>query len=246
LTILVAHEMGHYLNCRKYGIPATLPHLIPAPPFIPPPFFIPLNLFGTFGAVIKIKSTFYSRRQLFDVGIGGPLAGFLLAAPVLFVGLSLSREFAYEPSSALVMVFGESLLFKLGVALFFSGDPAHLNLHPIGWAAWFGLLATSLNLLPLGQLDGGHVVYSIFGPRCHRIISFATLALLAVLGIFYWLGYLVFGAVITIVGFRHPPVVDDSIRLRGGRLVLAALALLVLVLTFVPAPVDFVESVRRL
>jgi hypothetical protein len=89
-------------------------------------------------------------------------------------------------------------------------------------------------------------VYSIFGPRCHRIISFATLALLAVLGIFYWLGYLVFGAVITIVGFRHPPVVDDSIRLRGGRLVLAALALLVLVLTFVPAPVDFVESVRRL
>jgi membrane-associated protease RseP (regulator of RpoE activity) len=240
LTILLAHEMGHYLACRYYGINATLPYVLPAPP--------PLMPFGTFGAVIRIKSMFGDRRQLFDVGIAGPLAGFVFILPALAVGLKLSTE--YESIDALesFLEFGEPLLFQWAVGLFFEGEGVYLRLHPIGWAAWFGMLATSLNLLPIGQLDGGHIAYSLFGARGHRTVSYMTFIGLVLLSLFSWpmLGYLIFALVLLIMRFRHPPPLFDGPALGRGRTLLAIGGLVVFILTFIPVPVQFVERVGSL
>ena len=166
LIILLAHEMGHYLTCRYYGIDATLPYLIPAPPPFP---------FGTFGAVIKIRSQFPNKRQLFDVGIAGPVGGFIFIIPALIVGLQLSKPFIFTGSAEGTYELGEPLIFAVAAMLFFPGEAgASISLHPIGLAAWFGMLATSINLLPIGQLDGGHMVYGLFGARAHRIISLVS------------------------------------------------------------------------
>jgi membrane-associated protease RseP (regulator of RpoE activity) len=238
VTILLSHELGHYLTCRRYGIYATLPHFIPIP--------WPLSPFGTFGALIKIKSMFGSARQLFDVGIAGPLAGFVFIIPALIVGLAKAEPFHPSADSSFVFYFGEPLLFKLAKPLFFPGGSGEIVLHPIGMAAWFGMLATSLNLLPVGQLDGGHIVYALFGPRGHRIISIVTLAALAFLGIEFWTGYLVFGALAFLIGFRHPPTLSDQTPLGARRIVLAVVALIVLVLTFMPIPVEFFEDLSGL
>lgn len=241
LAILLAHEMGHYLMCRYYGIRATLPYVIPAPP--------PFNPFGTFGAVIKIKSAFANRRQLFDVGIAGPLAGFVLIIPALVIGIRKSKVFVFSDPLSETLEFGEPLLFRLAAILFFPGDPdASISLHPIGWAAWFGMLATSLNLLPIGQLDGGHVVYSIFGTRGHRIASFVTFASLVILSLFSWpmLGYLVFAFLILFLGFRHPRPMTEFQQVDRGRILIALIGLIVFILTFIPIPIRLVEHVARL
>lgn len=234
LAILLAHETGHYLACRYYRIDATLPHLIPAPPF-----FV---LFGTFGAVIKIKSLFRDRRQLFDVGVAGPLAGFVVVLPALILGLRLSTQFEANEVTGMRLEFGEPLLFWLFAKLFFSGDSGLINLHPIGWAAWFGMLATSLNLLPIGQLDGGHIVYSIFGRQGHRIASLTTFAGLVLLSFASWpmLGYLLFALILLLLRFRHPPPYIDLPSLDKKRLRLALVSLAVFVLTFIPVPVRVV------
>lgn len=237
LAILLAHEMGHYLTCRFYGIQATLPYVIPAPP--------PIMPFGTFGAVIKIKSLFRDRNQLFDVGLAGPVAGFVLIIPALIMGLSFSREEPMPSEISFMIEFGEPLLFQLGSYFYFgSSEQILLHLHPVGWAAWFGMLATSLNLLPVGQLDGGHVVYALFGPRVHRFVSYATFASLIGLSFYSWpvLGYLVFALILVFIGFRHPrPYVDYPIRGRG-RIVAAVLGLIIFILTFIPVPVRIIED----
>jgi membrane-associated protease RseP (regulator of RpoE activity) len=238
LVILVAHELGHYLTCVRYGIRATLPHLIPVPP--------PISPFGTFGAVIRIKSLFENTRQLFDVGIAGPLAGFVFILPALAFGLVYSHEFVTEASSGIYFNFGEPLLLKLASHFLLPNTNADITLHPVGWAAWFGMLATSLNLLPVGQLDGGHIVYAVLGKRAHRIVSFATLGVLLVLGVTLWLGYLLFGGLVFFLGFRHPPTAYDYPQLGRGRILLAILALVVLILTFIPVPIDIVEYTNRL
>lgn len=234
LAILLAHETGHYLACRYYGINATLPHLIPAPPFVVP--------FGTFGAVIKIKSMFGDCRQLFDVGVAGPLAGFAVVLPALILGLRLSTQFAPVDIEGPRLEFGEPLLFRIFAELFFAGDPSLINLHPIGWAAWFGMLATSLNLLPIGQLDGGHVVYSIFGQKAHRAVSFATFAALVTLSFASWpmLGYLLFAVILLILRFRHPPPYIDNPVLDRSRRTLAIIGLVIFLLTFIPIPVQVI------
>ena len=235
LTILLAHEMGHYLACRYYGINATLPYVLPAPP--------PLMPFGTFGAVIRIKSMFENRRQLFDVGIAGPLAGFVFILPVLAVGVKLSTEYTAINELDSFLEFGEPLLFQWAVALFYEGEGAYLRLHPIGWAAWFGMLATSLNLLPIGQLDGGHIVYSLFGSRGHRKVSYLTFAGLVLLSLASWpmLGYLIFALVLLLMRFRHPPPLFPGAEVGRGRVLLAVVGLVVFLLTFIPVPVQFVE-----
>ncbi len=238
LVILVAHELGHYLTCVRYGIRATLPHLIPVPP--------PVSPFGTFGAVIKIKSFFENRQQLFDVGIAGPLAGFLFILPALAFGLVYSREFVVEGASGAYFNFGEPLLLKIASHLFLPNTNADITLHPVGWAAWFGMLATSLNLLPIGQLDGGHIVYAVLGKRGHRIVSFVTLGGLIVLGVTLWLGYLLFGVVVFFLGFRHPPTAYSYPPIGAKRILLAILALIILILTFIPVPIDIVEYTNRL
>jgi membrane-associated protease RseP (regulator of RpoE activity) len=239
LAILLAHELGHYLTCRRYGIHATLPHFIPIPP--------PLSPFGTFGAIIKIKSLFQNTRQLFDVGIAGPLAGFVFIVPALIIGMAYSREFQVGPETGVFLEFGEPLLLRLTGALLLPDSSGTITLHPIGWAAWFGMLATSLNLLPIGQLDGGHIVYAIFGPRAHRIVSYAALGgLVALAFVTQWYGYLLFGSLIFLLGFRHPPTSNDFAPLGARRLVLALAALIVLILTFMPVPVQLVTDVQSL
>lgn len=240
LLILLAHEMGHYLTCRYYGIRATLPYVIPAPPPIVP--------FGTFGAVIKIKSLFRDRRQLFDVGIAGPLAGFIVIIPALVVGLLASTEYQVVDDLGPTLEFGEPLLFQFMANWVFSGETLNINLHPIGWAAWFGMLATSLNLLPIGQLDGGHVVYSIFGERGHRIVSYVTFISLILLSLYAWpmAGYLVFAVLLLFLGFRHPRPFLDAPILTPERYLVALAGLIIFTLTFIPVPVRLVEHVGSL
>ncbi len=241
LAFLLAHEMGHYLACRHYGIRATLPYLLPAPPLLVP--------FGTFGAVIRIKSVFLNRRQLFDVGIAGPLAGFVVILPILVIGTLLSVDYVPPEEPGLTLVVGEPLLFQISARLFFQGSGPDINLHPVGWAAWFGMLATSLNLLPIGQLDGGHVVYALFGERGHRLISIGVFVGLVVLGLLAWpmLTYLLFAVVVLVVmRFRHPPPLLPEATLDRGRIRLAAVGAAVFILTFIPVPVRLVEHVGRL
>ena len=234
LAILLAHELGHYLTCRYYGIRATLPYAIPAP--IPFPF-------GTLGAVIRIKSPFRDRRQLFDVGIAGPLAGFVLIVPALIIGLGYSTDFTPPGPGGTTYEFGEPLLFRLAAEFFVpAGEDWNINLHPIGWAAWFGMLATGMNLLPIGQLDGGHVVYALLGRRGHRTVSYAALGGLVALGIWCFFGYLCFAVILVFMGLRHPAPSIQTGPLDRRRVLAAVAGLLLLILTFIPTPVRVIEA----
>lgn len=227
MGILLAHEMGHYLYCRRYGVYATLPFFIPAP-----------TLVGTLGAFIRIRSRIRSRDALFDIGIGGPIAGFVVALPLMFVGLLLSRTSAAPPDQDLQ--FGFPLIFHLGRSLAGACTGRllppldQLSLHPIAIAAWVGMFATSLNLLPGGQLDGGHLVFA-FKPRVHKSVSWiATVALLP-LGYFYWAGWFLWALLLFLSGLRHPVVPPWPGLSKSRRLLFLAAAVL-LVLTLMPAP----------
>jgi membrane-associated protease RseP (regulator of RpoE activity) len=231
LFILFCHEMGHYVACRIYGIAST------------PPFFLPVPLnFGTFGAFIRIKAPIYSKRQLFDVGIAGPIAGFVALIPFLLYGIAHSQPVPLSSGGqgATILVIGHSLVLDL-VTRLFHGPLAPgmvLNLHPTALAAWLGLFATSLNLLPLGQLDGGHILYAALG-RAQRRAALPLWLALAVLG-YFWRGWLLWCVIVLVIGLYHPPVYDESEPLDGKRRALAWVALLMLVLCFMPAPIDFV------
>ncbi len=232
LIILAAHEFGHYFACRYYKIRATLPYFIPAPPLFTP--------FGTFGAVIKIKEPIYSRRALFDIGIAGPLAGFVFALPASFIGLYFAE--ATPPLTTGGVQFHDPLLFMLINKIF--GLPQWILWNPVYWAAWGTLLVTALNLFPVGQLDGGHVLYAIAGQKIHKAISIAVTVALASLAIVsVWLydspTWLIWSIVLLILlRVGHPPVVDQS-PLGRGRLILAIVALLVFLLCFMPFPITF-------
>lgn len=234
LSILLAHEMGHFMACRYYGIRCTYPHVIPAPPLLTP--------FGTFGAVIVIKSNFLNRRQVFDVAIAGPIAGFAFLIPALAVGLRLSQLFIPGSEGTGFIEFGEPLLLEIFARGFFPfEDLTKIELHPIGFAAWFGMLATAMNLLPAGQMDGGHIVYAMGGPKVHRWVSLATLATLSVLGVLVWSGYLLFGLIVVFLAFRHPHPLIDYGGIGAGRKILAVVAVLIFILTFTLIPVRFVD-----
>jgi membrane-associated protease RseP (regulator of RpoE activity) len=227
MTILLAHEMGHFLWCEKYGINATLPFFIPAP-----------TLIGTMGAFIRIKSPIRTRRALFDIGVAGPIAGFVVAIPVLLLGLALSRPLAPMMGRENIDI-GFPLIFRLGHWLLPAGHGQavplwHLALHPIAVAAWAGMFATSLNLLPGGQLDGGHILYAV-APRAHRWVTSVTVGVLAMLSVF-WIGWLVWAVLLGVTGWRHPPVAPWP-ELDRGRWVLTLVVLALLVLTFLPAPI---------
>lgn len=231
LTILMAHEMGHYLACRYYGVRATLPFFIPAPP---------LFLAGTFGAFIKMKSPIPSRRALFDIGLAGPLAGFVALLPIAFGGL-LTLQAAPQQGAGPGVVFNDPLLFQI-IAKLTSTDLAVASPNPFYMAAWIGLLVTSLNLMPVGQLDGGHGTFSVFGQRAHKLIgrfAFITVAVMSVLG-FIWHGspsgflYTILLAVMLKV--RHPAP-EQMEPLGTTRIVVAIITLLVFALSFVPFPI---------
>ena len=228
MTILLSHEMGHYLTCRYYGISASLPYFIPAPTIV-----------GTMGAFIRIRSPILHRSALLDVGVAGPIAGFVLAIPALMIALGHSRFVTLNPSES-TFGFGEPLIFKLIAALMGKTPPAGMDLylHPIGFAAWFGFFATALNLIPVGQLDGGHIAYALFG-RFHKKISQGFVFSLITLGIFYWQGWLLWTTVLLFIGLRHPVTLDDSLPLSRRHIWLGWIALAMFVLCFTPMPFYF-------
>ena len=237
LAILGAHEFGHYYACRYYRVDASLPYFLPAP----------LPLTGTLGAFIRIRQIIPTKRELFDIGIAGPIAGFVVAVPVLLVGMSLSRLTALPPDTSGFVELGEPLLFK-AVAWLFWGTPPEgysINMHPMAFAAWFGLLATALNLFPIGQLDGGHISYAVLG-RKSTLVTLATVV--ALIGLTFvstsWLVWTVLTVVMLVAfGPRHPKTFDEHVPLDRGRKLLALFALLMFVLCFTPAPIEPLDLV---
>jgi membrane-associated protease RseP (regulator of RpoE activity) len=224
MGILLAHELGHFFACRHYHINATYPYFIPAP-----------TLIGTLGAFIRIRSPIFNRRALFDMALAGPLVGFLIAVPALTMAILFSKVIpAGDASSALI--FGQPLIERLLELGLRPGIPhTHLLLHPVGRAAWVGLFATALNLLPAGQLDGGHILYAVAG-HWHRRTSFAVAFLLVPLAVKFWAGWIVWAVLLLAIGFRHPPLIDRWQPLDRKRRVLAGVALGIFVLCFMPAP----------
>jgi membrane-associated protease RseP (regulator of RpoE activity) len=234
LAILGAHEMGHYLACRYYDVDCTLPYFLPFPL---------VSISGTLGAVIKIRQTFPSRKALFDIGIAGPIAGFVVLVPVLVIAVQYSTLVHSAPPSPGTLYFGEPLLFKIVTWLKFGSvpDDIQLNLHPIGFAAWFGMLATAWNLLPFGQLDGGHLTYATLGDRS-RFVSLATVTG-AVVMCFVSANWVVMTlmmlAMLYFLGPRHPRVYDEQEPLGAARYALAIFAVVMFALCFTPVPLKF-------
>jgi len=224
MGILLAHELGHYLVARKNGVNVTLPYFIPAPSFI-----------GTFGAFIKMRSPARDRRMLMDIGAAGPLVGVVVSIPILILGLSLSE--VKEIEGQVGTNLGDSLLLWL-ISRWVVGEipPGHdVIINPVGFAGWIGLLVTSLNLLPIGQLDGGHVVYALVGEKQKKISKIVFVGLLA-LGIFGWEGWFVWALLLWIMGFRHPPPIEWWVPLDWKRKVVGWITLAVFALTFTPVP----------
>jgi membrane-associated protease RseP (regulator of RpoE activity) len=230
LLILLCHEFGHYFMARKHGVEATLPYFIPAP-----------SLIGTFGAVIKMRSPLYSKRSLLDIGAAGPLAGVVIAIPASVIGLQLSE---IRPVSGMQggISLGSSLLFSLLSRLSVGALPENTDilLHPMAFAGWIGLLVTMLNLLPVGQLDGGHVAYALLGRFWHRVGAYLVLPVLFILGVTAWQGWLIWCVLLLfLIGTKHPPTIDDHVPLDGRRKVIGWCALALFVLTFTPVPFAF-------
>jgi membrane-associated protease RseP (regulator of RpoE activity) len=241
LAILGAHELGHYYACRYYGVDASLPYFLPAP----------LPLTGTLGAFIRIRQPIPTKRQLFDIGIAGPIAGFLVAVPVLLLGMSLSRVVPIPPDFQGVEL-GEPLLFQ-AVAWLRWGNPPEgysINMHPMAFAAWFGLLATALNLFPIGQLDGGHISYAVLGRKSTIVTVAMVLCLIALTFVSSsWTVWTMLTiGMLLIFGPRHPRTIDEDVPLDRSRLLLALFALIMFILCFTPAPIeplDLVNSATR-
>jgi membrane-associated protease RseP (regulator of RpoE activity) len=225
LLILLVHEMGHFLVARRYRVDVSLPYFLPAP-----------NMLGTFGAVIRMRSPIADRRALLMIGAAGPIAGFLVAVPAVIWGVATSEVCAVADGRGLIL--GESLLFSwirqgwhgpLG-----PGDC--LQLSGMADAAWAGLLLTGLNLLPLGQLDGGHIAYALLGRRI-RWLTLPLVALLLAMAVIFWPGWAVICVLVLLFGFRHPPVSDMTLPLGRTHLAVALLALFILVLCLTPVPI---------
>lgn len=228
LGILLIHEFGHYFACRWHGIRCTLPWVLPAP-----------TLSGTAGAVIKIQTRIPHRNALMDVGVYGPLAGYVASAVAVAVGLGLSVPASADAPPALIRFGAEPLTIRLVHALMARWDPSlprfdNLAPHPVLVAGWIGLFITSLNLIPGGQLDGGHILYAL-SPKLHRVLTNALPLALFVAGAVLWIGWILWGAFLLLPAMRHPSVGQER-RLTRGRVVLGVIGLVVLVLTFTPTP----------
>lgn len=228
LFILTTHELGHYLLSKIHRVPASLPLFIPGPP----------HFIGTFGAIIRMRGPILSRRALFDIGVAGPLAGFVVAVVVLIVGLHLST--VVDRTATFGLQLGEPLLLQFMSWLVIGPlqPEANVVLHPIGFAAWFGLFVTSLNLLPIGQLDGGHVAYALWG-RQQRTMALACLPILLILGFYGWSGWFLWAFMAGLWGVGHPPVMDPQVPLGRNRTIVGWIAFTVFVITFAPVPFSF-------
>ena len=227
LAILLAHELGHYLTCRHYKVRASLPYFLPGIPIL-----------GTFGAFIRIRDRIPDRKALFDIGVAGPLAGFVVALPVFLYGMSHSRILPLDAAGDPDFFLGFPLLFSLATPLFFSHIPdgSVLSMSPYLSAAWVGMLATSLNLLPAGQLDGGHICYAV-SRRFHAAMSRTTLVGVILLGALHR-AWLVWAVILLFLGDRHPPLLNESEPLSPLRRSIALLALLIFLLSFMAVPIQ--------
>jgi membrane-associated protease RseP (regulator of RpoE activity) len=238
LAILGSHEAGHYVACRRYRIDASLPYFLP----------VPLPLSGTAGAIIRIRDQITTKRALFDIGVAGPIAGFVVLVPVLFAGIAMSRVIPMPPVLQ-ADELGEPLLFRLAVWAVWGNIPSglSLNMHPLAFAAWLGMLVTAVNLVPIGQFDGGHVAYSLFGRKA-RWITLGALGGAVALSFYSvnWILWTVIAAVLLYkFGWEHPPVWDEHVPLDRGRVMVAIFAIIMFALCFTPAlisPLDLVGT----
>jgi membrane-associated protease RseP (regulator of RpoE activity) len=230
ITILGCHEFGHYFASQKNKVRATLPFFIPAPPVF---------IAGTFGAFMHIKDPIPNRRVLLEIGVAGPIAGFIVAIPTLMIGLYLS-EVSYVPVF-LGVSYGSSIVLTLFSEWILGVNPVspniNIHLHPMAFAGWIGMFLTGLNLLPIGQLDGGHIVYSLFNKK-YRAIWMTFFICLWPLG-WYWNGWWFWAGLIGLFGFKSAPVLDEELPLEKKHIVLGYIAVIIFILTFVPVPFDF-------
>ena len=232
LAILGAHEMGHYLTCRYYNVDTSLPYFLPAP--------IPLT--GTLGAFIRIRQPIPTKQQLFDIGIAGPIAGFVIAIPVLLLGIGMSRATEIPVGADNLIELGEPLLFQFVIWLEWGTlPPGHsINMHPMAFAAWFGLLATALNLFPIGQLDGGHISYTVLGRRSSALtllMVFCLIGLSFVSSSWAIWTFITIGMLLAF-GLHHPRTTDEDVPLDRNRMYLAVFALVMFILCFTPSPIQ--------
>jgi membrane-associated protease RseP (regulator of RpoE activity) len=224
MAILLTHEMGHYLTSRYHGVGATLPYFIPAP-----------SIIGTFGAFIRMTTPILNKRALLDIGASGPIAGFVVAIGAVAVGLHYST--VVETPTLEGLKLGSPLIFSLISGLMIGPVPegSDVLLHPVAFAGWIGMFVTALNLIPSGQLDGGHVVYAVLGPR-HRIISLAMIPILILMGMYGWPGWYLWAFLPLIFGINHPPVLDSESPLDLTRQIIGWTSLAIFILTFTPTP----------
>jgi membrane-associated protease RseP (regulator of RpoE activity) len=232
ILILLFHEMGHYFAARYYGVPATLPYFIP----------FPLAIFGTFGAVIKMQGIIPNRRALFDIGIMGPAMGLVVALPATVIGISMSRIVQVDQLPSGTMGLGDSILFSF-IAEWIHGPlpKGHdLLLHPIGFAGWAGLFVTALNLLPMGQLDGGHIIYALFRQKSvfvYRLVFFSLAAFTIIARQPQWIFFL--ALTYFLIRLKHPPTMDEEVPIGPSRFAFGIAAMLFFAITFPPNPLHF-------
>jgi membrane-associated protease RseP (regulator of RpoE activity) len=227
MGILLSHELSHFFASKKHHTSATLPYFIPAP----------ITLIGTFGAFIKMKSPIVTRKALIDIGASGPIAGFLLSLLASVIGLSYSTVVPLSNANEGVLTLGDSMLFSFLSRLVVGTvpDSHEILLHPVAFAGWIGFFVTSLNLIPIGQLDGGHVAYAFLRER-HRIVSLVLAGLLISFGLIFWEGWAFWGFLMVLLGLRHPPVIHWEVSLDIRRRLVGLITFIIFLITFIPSP----------
>jgi len=225
MLILLCHELSHYIASRKHHVKATLPYFIPAP-----------TLIGTFGAFIKMKSPITTREALIDIGASGPIAGFIISLIAAIIGLPLSKIVITKGLEG-GLVLGDSILFSLLSRLILGEIPESYDvlLHPVAFAGWIGFFVTALNLIPVGQLDGGHIAYALLGEK-HKNMSKVLVLFLLILGFLFWEGWIIWAILLVILGMRHPPVLYWGAPLDGKRRLISWVTAIIFVVTFIPVP----------
>lgn len=238
MLILLGHELGHYFLSRRHGISATLPFFLP----------FPLSPFGTLGAVIRMESRVSTRKALFDTGVAGPLTSLILSIPAIAIGLKLSTLIPTSQIKEGTIRLADPFLFSLIQRLVLGDVPENFDviLHPIGYAGWVGLFVTALNLFPVGQLDGGHIAYALFGRRSRAIFLIAISAM-AFITIFYNPGWVLMLILMVLFGFKHPSPLDDQTPIDGKRKIIGVIMFLAFILSFTPAPFpQLAEEIKQI
>ena len=225
MIILLTHELSHYFASKKHGVNATLPYFIPAPTII-----------GTFGAFIKMKSPIVTRKALIDIGASGPIAGFIVSVIAVMIGLHLSKIVPVSETKG-ALTLGDSILFSFLAQTVLGVTPADSDilLNPVAFAGWIGLFVTSMNLIPVGQLDGGHIAFALLGEKQTRL-SFILVLVMSLLGVLLWEGWIIWAVLLLVLGLRHPPVISWEVPLDKRRKVIGWLAFVIFILTFIPVP----------